>query len=599
MKPYHILIVAPYESFRSLFFKALQDRTDIEADIYSASLHETRDLVSTLDTTKYEVAICRGRSGFALQQYISIPVVNVDFSPFDVLRGLHLASLGNYKKMAFVSFFEMHDTIQLLSELLHFPANLLIPPAPASSEEMETLIKDLHEQHGIDFFIGDGACVHCAKALGVDSLLITSGQECLEDALDRAIDICRIQRKYSSENDFYKTLLLEGESQCAIFDEHKQLIASNIPQTSSELLGSMRSHIQRILRLHRAKWLCTGETEAWAIHGECIHRDDRPYVLCTISKSLFPVSKTVHYFKTLERPETEADLLLIANNPGLTPLWEQAKKIAPLRTPMLISGDYCTGKITFAHALFALSANSNNRLLEIDFRNLDAKGISKILNSPDSPIFENECSILFTNLESLCIPAQLELATIIKTLNLHHRSKIFTTINGNPDQLILESHLLQELSYLLNGYSIHLPSLNDSPDQITSIARSYLNELNQEFPLQLGGFEPSALKLLQDFHWEYGINQFKMALKQMALETDGLLISEKQVRLFLAKSSAHKLPATPAASTVEIKGSLDDIIYEVIMKVLKEEGMNQSKAAERLKISRGTIWKKIRRPSNN
>ena len=62
--------------------------------------------------------------------------------------------------------------------------------------------------------------------------------------------------------------------------------------------------------------------------------------------------------------------------------------------------------------------------------------------------------------------------------------------------LIASEQFSQQLSYIISGFTIQLPTLNSRPELIVPIARSYLNELNQELPIQLAGFEPEALKLL-------------------------------------------------------------------------------------------------------
>lgn len=44
---------------------------------------------------------------------------------------------------------------------------------------------------------------------------------------------------------------------------------------------------------------------------------------------------------------------------------------------------------------------------------------------------------------------------------------------------------------------------------------------------------------------------------------------------------------------LSLNGTLDEITDRIIMKVLQEEDMNQTKAAKRLGISRATLWRRI------
>ena len=42
---------------------------------------------------------------------------------------------------------------------------------------------------------------------------------------------------------------------------------------------------------------------------------------------------------------------------------------------------------------------------------------------------------------------------------------------------------------------------------------------------------------------------------------------------------------------LDLSGTLEDIDYRVVVQVLAEEGMNRSRTARRLGISRATLWR--------
>ena len=141
---YRLLAIAPFKGFRDFFLQEIQRRNDIEADIYFATLRETEPLISTLDLSRYEAIICRGRSGRIIKEMSPIPVINVDFSSFDILRALQLAMLTTQKRIAFVSYFDLSDNIHFLCELLNYKAEIIVPPSPKNPEEMEALMNTLY-----------------------------------------------------------------------------------------------------------------------------------------------------------------------------------------------------------------------------------------------------------------------------------------------------------------------------------------------------------------------------------------------------------------------------------------------------------------------
>lgn len=388
-------------------------------------------------------------------------------------------------------------------------------------------------------------------------------------------------------------MLAKSEYQIAIYQENHELVFTNLADSSTALLDSMAAHVNRIFQHNNIKWIYTGEKDSWKFFGETIRFEDRKYAFIHVSQSIVTVARDRPYFNILESRDLTSDLHLVMNNTSLSEIWNKARASASLMLPILISGSYCTGKITFAHALYSISRFSKNSLVEIDCQILDDRSMSKLLYEEDSPLFENNSMVLFKNLEAMPIAFQQDLGNVIDTCNLLQDVKMVFTINGDLNQLILSNRLLQDLAAMISGFIVRLPSLQETPEQIVNIGRTYLNELNQELPVQIGGFEPEALKLLQEFNWEFGITQFKMALKQVALSTNGIFITADNVQKVLADISA-----TPAVkqgyAAIDLSGTLEEITQKVIQKVLEEERMNQSRAAKRLGISRGTIWKHLR-----
>ena len=77
-----------------------------------------------------------------------------------------------------------------------------------------------YEEH-ISLFVGDGACVHCAKELNAESVLVTTGPESMQKAVSDAVEICEMRRSVIAENHFYKTVI-EKSSLAACHLQFKQ-----------------------------------------------------------------------------------------------------------------------------------------------------------------------------------------------------------------------------------------------------------------------------------------------------------------------------------------------------------------------------------------
>ena len=115
---------------------------------------------------------------------------------------------------------------------------------------------------------------------------------------------------------------------------------------------------------------------------------------------------------------------------------------------------------------------------------------------------------------------------------------------------------------------------------------------------QIIGFEPEAMSLLQHYDWPYNYTQFKRILNELALITTTPYIRAVHVAELLEKESAHLIPPLPAntsSHTLDLNRSLDEISQDIVRQVLSDCGGNQSAAAKRLKISRSTLWRMLKR----
>lgn len=594
-QPYRMLILAPYDGFEIMINKVIADRKDILADVYQAPVDHVEAVLSGLNLNKYEVVICRGRSSYIASQIVDLPVVTVEFSPMDILRGLRLAAT-NQKKMAFVSFFKMEETIRFLANFMNIPeSTFIVPPAPESNEEMQQLILDLHMEYGVDLFIGDGACMRTARQYGFDYILITSGSECIESALSSAIEICDMGRALVAKNSFYRSALLNTGYHFAIFKEDKDLCDTNITRSiaGNQVITSMKSHISAVLRHGSINYIAESVSGNFKIKGTLFEQDNMRYVLF-ICFEAFKINKHLSGFISYrEPPELNEDLRLVNSVSSLSKLLTETMKHAPGLTPVIITGFQGSGKTTFARSIYLSGAYTQSSLAEIDCKSINKKNLSSLICDDVSPLYETNTVLILKNLDAMPIELQQEFADSISGMEFKRRIKIIATVSGKLTELIPAKKLSSDLAYLINGHTVDIPPLHNNIDLISSIARSYLNELNQTLPEQLAGFEPAALDKLAAFNWNYGITQFKLTIKRLASNASSAFITEAAVEAVLSEYQAAPIVESVSDNCIELNGSLEDITHKVILKVLDKEDMNQCRAAKRLGISRMTVWKHL------
>lgn len=141
---------------------------------------------------------------------------------------------------------------------------------------------------------------------------------------------------------------------------------------------------------------------------------------------------------------------------------------------------------------------------------------------------------------------------------------------------------------------LRLPPLRDRIHEIPALATLYTSEFNTQLSKQVIGFLPEALDVLMGYSWPGNLNQFRRIVKELILQTAGPYITADMVRNLLRQEGAGTFSASPAES-INIDQPLDDIIYDVVCRQLAQSKQNQTKVAEKLGISRTTLWRILQR----
>lgn len=143
---------------------------------------------------------------------------------------------------------------------------------------------------------------------------------------------------------------------------------------------------------------------------------------------------------------------------------------------------------------------------------------------------------------------------------------------------------------------LRLPPLRERIEDLPNIATLYISQANIELGRQIVGFEADAMELMKDFNWSHNLDQFKRVIHQLVVLSEDYYISAALVRRVLKQENPRnsKVPR-PGYEIVNTQQSLEEITYDIVRMILEQEGMNRSKAAERLKISRSTLWRMLQR----
>lgn len=149
----------------------------------------------------------------------------------------------------------------------------------------------------------------------------------------------------------------------------------------------------------------------------------------------------------------------------------------------------------------------------------------------------------------------------------------------------------RSLYYRLAEVTLPLPSLRERKEDIEGLSLLYINEYNAKYGKQVVGLRDEAREELERFEWRGNIHQLRQVIEEAVLLAKGLYIEQGEISEVL---STRRMRTEYGKPDFDLSGTLEEIEQRIIQQVLLEEGMNQVKTAERLGISRTTLWRKIK-----
>jgi DNA-binding NtrC family response regulator len=172
---------------------------------------------------------------------------------------------------------------------------------------------------------------------------------------------------------------------------------------------------------------------------------------------------------------------------------------------------------------------------------------------------------------------------------------------------VLANSFRQDLFFQLNGMSLTIPPLRDRPEEILPLARRFLADVSASAKQPPPGLSDEALGVLIAYAWPGNIRELRNVMERALVLCEGGDIMPEHLpveKMRLARLAPAGAPAAavPVAARVvseppEPPGLTADERAErrKIIAVMADFGGNQTRAAKKLGVARGTLIERLKR----
>ncbi|HZZ71714.1 MAG TPA: sigma-54 dependent transcriptional regulator [Pirellulales bacterium] len=325
---------------------------------------------------------------------------------------------------------------------------------------------------------------------------------------------------------------------------------------------------------------------------------------------------------------------LVGRSPQMQEVYKAIGRVAPQDVTVLIRGESGSGKELVARAIYQHSSRTKGPFLAVNcaaltetlleselfghekgsFTGATAQRIGKFEQCSGGTLFMDEVGDMSPLVQSkvLRVLQEQQFERVGGTETVRTNVRIIAATNRDLEKMVAKGEFREDLYYRLNGFSIKIPPLRERRTDILLLLEWFLVQFGRELGKDVHGISPDAMDMLLHYRWPGNVRQLQNVLRQALLQANGpVLISKFFPSELRPEEQGGERAATEgdlpnsdlkpfiedrlASGATELYGECVEVMERCLLTlVLRATDGNQSKAAEILGITRGSLRNKIR-----
>jgi two-component system nitrogen regulation response regulator GlnG len=335
-------------------------------------------------------------------------------------------------------------------------------------------------------------------------------------------------------------------------------------------------------------------------------------------------------------PVEEGGDRIVGRSPVMQEMCKAIGRVAPQDVNVLILGESGVGKELVARALYQHSRRADRPFLAINcasipealleselfghekgaFTGADRKHIGKFEQCDGGTLFLDEIGDMAPGLQAkmLRVLQDQRFERLGGQETVETRVRVLAATNYDLARLVEEGRFRKDLYYRLNVVVIRVPPLRERLGDVAELAHYFLFRFDRELGLDLRGFSPEALELLETYSWPGNVRELQGAIKQAMLNASGHIILPEFLPDSVRPQRASSLPSPAgldaAPDTLDLAGLIQSLLTRgekdlyrktieavervLITSVFRRTHGHQAHASELLGLNRTTLRHKLR-----
>jgi len=303
---------------------------------------------------------------------------------------------------------------------------------------------------------------------------------------------------------------------------------------------------------------------------------------------------------------------------AFTTMMNRVALVARADASVLILGETGTGKELVARAIHAASDRASRPLVSVNcgaiqpsliaselfghekgsFTGAVQQRLGRFELADGGTIFLDEIGELpaETQVALLRVLQERELERVGGTRSIRVDVRVIAATNRDLRAAIAAGSFRSDLFYRLNVFPIHVPPLRDRKDDIPPLVEHFLDRYAARAGRQIRGVDDKTMEMLKRYGWPGNIRELQNVIERWAIICDSEEISMDASWLPRESTPALEPALDPLPDErLNLRKHIEEMERRLIGRTMTAVAGNQSEAARRLGVSRGSLIVRLKK----
>lgn len=310
---------------------------------------------------------------------------------------------------------------------------------------------------------------------------------------------------------------------------------------------------------------------------------------------------------------------IIGSSDPLNKLIKEAQAIAWLDNNILIVGETGSGKEVFAQSIHNYGKRSNEPFIGINCSAIPENLLESILFGTvkgaftgaldHSGLFEEAKggTLFLDELNSMPITMQTKLLRVLQERIVRPvggnttypiNCRIISAMNEEPQELIKNDRLREDLYYRVAGFNLFIPPLRERKVDIFDLSDSFISIHNKSMRKNVVGISKELKNVMGNYSWPGNVRELQHFIENLMVRVDE---DEEYLRInHIPEYLKDKIMSSRALEMIteekeSLPNTLNSVERKIILEALDKNKWNISKTSRELGIIRQSLLYRIKK----